>query len=124
MRHPTLRLHLLIMYFNWFSTAFIMYGPRPLLAEPHWWPLPQFNHRDYPRFPRQDTGHGACQQGRKKVPLCHWLHHHRRHVHADTLHREGRLPLKLAYCRSRSHWELLHDNVLCYPLHVHRYTAI
>ena len=26
MKHPTLRIHLLIMYFNWFSTAFIMYG--------------------------------------------------------------------------------------------------
>jgi len=26
MRHPTLRLHTLIMYFNWFTTAFIMYG--------------------------------------------------------------------------------------------------
>jgi len=26
MRHPTLRLHVLIMYFNWFTTAFIMYG--------------------------------------------------------------------------------------------------
>ena len=26
MKHPTLRLHLLIMYFNWFTTAFIMYG--------------------------------------------------------------------------------------------------
>merc|ERR1719189_3164081 len=26
MRHPTLRIHLLIMYFNWFTTAFIMYG--------------------------------------------------------------------------------------------------
>ena len=25
-RHPTLRLQLLIMYFNWFTTAFIMYG--------------------------------------------------------------------------------------------------
>ena len=25
-RHPTLRIHLLIMYFNWFTTAFIMYG--------------------------------------------------------------------------------------------------
>jgi len=25
-RHPTLRLHVLIMYFNWFTTAFIMYG--------------------------------------------------------------------------------------------------
>ena len=25
-RHPTLRLHTLIMYFNWFTTAFIMYG--------------------------------------------------------------------------------------------------
>ena len=24
MKHPTLRIHLLIMYFNWFSTAFIM----------------------------------------------------------------------------------------------------
>ena len=26
MRHPTLRLHTLVMYFNWFTTAFIMYG--------------------------------------------------------------------------------------------------
>jgi len=26
MRHPTLRMHTLIMYFNWFTTAFIMYG--------------------------------------------------------------------------------------------------
>merc|ERR1712212_1069027 len=26
MRHPTLRIHTLIMYFNWFTTAFIMYG--------------------------------------------------------------------------------------------------
>ena len=26
MRHPTLRVHVLIMYFNWFTTAFIMYG--------------------------------------------------------------------------------------------------
>merc|ERR1719295_2246913 len=26
MRHPTLRIHLIIMYFNWFTTAFIMYG--------------------------------------------------------------------------------------------------
>ena len=26
MKHPTLRIQLLIMYFNWFSTAFIMYG--------------------------------------------------------------------------------------------------
>jgi len=26
MRHPTLRIHVLIMYFNWFTTAFIMYG--------------------------------------------------------------------------------------------------
>jgi len=26
MRHPTLRCHTLIMYFNWFTTAFIMYG--------------------------------------------------------------------------------------------------
>jgi len=26
MRHPTLRFHVLIMYFNWFTTAFIMYG--------------------------------------------------------------------------------------------------
>merc|ERR1719495_2738728 len=26
MRHPTLRFHILIMYFNWFTTAFIMYG--------------------------------------------------------------------------------------------------
>merc|ERR1719278_919166 len=26
MKHPTLRLHLIIMYFNWFTTAFIMYG--------------------------------------------------------------------------------------------------
>lgn len=26
MRHPTLRFHTLIMYFNWFTTAFIMYG--------------------------------------------------------------------------------------------------
>jgi OCT family organic cation transporter-like MFS transporter 4/5 len=26
MRHPTLRLQVLIMYFNWFTTAFIMYG--------------------------------------------------------------------------------------------------
>jgi len=26
MRHPTLRRHVLIMYFNWFTTAFIMYG--------------------------------------------------------------------------------------------------
>lgn len=26
MKHPTLRLHTLIMYFNWFTTAFIMYG--------------------------------------------------------------------------------------------------
>ena len=26
MKHSTLRLHLLIMYFNWFTTAFIMYG--------------------------------------------------------------------------------------------------
>ena len=26
LRHPTLRLQLLIMYFNWFTTAFIMYG--------------------------------------------------------------------------------------------------
>ena len=25
-KHPTLRIQLLIMYFNWFSTAFIMYG--------------------------------------------------------------------------------------------------
>lgn len=25
-KHPTLRLQLLIMYFNWFTTAFIMYG--------------------------------------------------------------------------------------------------
>jgi len=25
-KHPTLRLHTLIMYFNWFTTAFIMYG--------------------------------------------------------------------------------------------------
>ena len=25
-KHPTLRLHVLIMYFNWFTTAFIMYG--------------------------------------------------------------------------------------------------
>ena len=26
MRHPTLRIQVLIMYFNWFTTAFIMYG--------------------------------------------------------------------------------------------------
>merc|ERR1740129_1704855 len=26
LRHPTLRIHTLIMYFNWFTTAFIMYG--------------------------------------------------------------------------------------------------
>ena len=26
MKHPTLRIHVLIMYFNWFTTAFIMYG--------------------------------------------------------------------------------------------------
>merc|ERR1719219_325591 len=26
MKHPTLRLHTIIMYFNWFTTAFIMYG--------------------------------------------------------------------------------------------------
>ena len=26
MKHSTLRLHLIIMYFNWFTTAFIMYG--------------------------------------------------------------------------------------------------
>merc|ERR1740123_2827485 len=26
MRHPTLRIHVIIMYFNWFTTAFIMYG--------------------------------------------------------------------------------------------------
>jgi len=26
MKHPTLRIQLLIMYFNWFTTAFIMYG--------------------------------------------------------------------------------------------------
>jgi len=26
MKHPTLRIHTLIMYFNWFTTAFIMYG--------------------------------------------------------------------------------------------------
>jgi len=26
MRHPTLRIHTLVMYFNWFTTAFIMYG--------------------------------------------------------------------------------------------------
>merc|ERR1711915_590198 len=26
MKHPTLRIHLIIMYFNWFTTAFIMYG--------------------------------------------------------------------------------------------------
>jgi len=26
MKHPTLRCHTLIMYFNWFTTAFIMYG--------------------------------------------------------------------------------------------------
>jgi OCT family organic cation transporter-like MFS transporter 4/5 len=26
MRHPTLRLHTAVMYFNWFTTAFIMYG--------------------------------------------------------------------------------------------------
>jgi len=26
MKHPTLRVHVLIMYFNWFTTAFVMYG--------------------------------------------------------------------------------------------------
>ena len=26
MKHPTLRIHVMIMYFNWFTTAFIMYG--------------------------------------------------------------------------------------------------
>merc|ERR1719385_282213 len=30
MRHPTLRIHTLIMYFNWFTTAFIMWAESTL----------------------------------------------------------------------------------------------
>ena len=61
--------------------------PRPLLAEPHWRPLPQLHHRNHPGLPGQDPGHDPHPEGGAEVSLHVRLPHHWGHVPPHPLHR-------------------------------------